>query len=142
MTFWEIISKNLGYVIILMAVIVFLVYKIIEALKEKKKAKSLDIAPQPPSGYEVFMPFGNFKNNLGEQKKQAIVKIKELEDAGKELALQDKEVDKYYSNQKSIINNRRQTLCYKYEAWSKHLKNLEQMIVNQRELDEKLKEGK
>ena len=136
----EWISENILYILIGIVILYWIIrYKIIASIKRKK------IKEQPiTSSLATETLFGvapNLTENLDEMGKNTIVKLRETKALGKGVTKEEAELEKYYKQQKSIIAYRKKNLCLEFSRGKNQLNLLNQMVENNRKMEEIKKGG-
>lgn len=141
----EFIKNNAFILLVVLVIAIVIVVNIIKN-KRKIKVKFGNEAPkaQPPQEQIEEEIFGDglfdeydIDTTLSRQHKTAEKEIKQIQAEGKELLSQEQNLDKYFRENKMVLQTRRKNLYLKYTTWKTHLQKLDEMITNQ----SKLKEG-
>lgn len=137
--FVQYIKDNIGAIILLFVMLVLIIlkrHKIINTFRRKPKIqKSIED--------EVYFLRGKAKQTFSdpflEQKKRADEELELIQQEGKKVVQEEQQLDVYYHNNKVDTENRKKYITHKYNTWKSYADNLNQLIENQKRLDESMK---
>lgn len=110
----------------------------------KKKRYEADNPKEEESNHREFLTPPQFTQTLDlsstllEQRKIAEQELKAIQSEGKRIVTDERDLEKYYRQQRNILVQKKQNLELKYATWTNHWNNIQQMIDNQKRMEHEI----